>query len=176
MEGLPMHRRTRGNGVGVDFRRIARRIVTVGALVAVVAGVQVTLLALPAASEVPTPTVSLPPAGTHGFPFLSEVIDFAHFGYVEEEVFIEGTARSYVPVGPLGGITDGRWDATPTGPTATYKTRLLIRRPDDPNRFNGVVLVDWMNVSSGFDSDILGGLSSELIGEGYAYVGVSAQA
>lgn len=123
---------------------------------------------------VPTPTVSLPPEGQHGFPFQSEVIDFASYGYVEEEVFLEGTARSYEPVAPLDGITDGRWDATPTGPTADYKTRLLIRRPTNPSKFNGIVLVDWMNVSSGYDSDGFGGLSDELL-RGYAYVGVSAQ-
>jgi len=33
-----------------------------------------------------------------------------------------------------------------------------------------------MNVSSGYDSDIFGGLSDEILREGYAYVGVSAQA
>ena len=152
--------------------------INVGALVAGVAAVLAgqLLLAEPVgASAVPTPMVSPAPTGTHGFPFLSEVIDLPSFGYVEEEVFIEGTARSYVPVAPLAGITDGRWDATPTGPTASYKTRLLIRRPTNPAKFNGIVLVDWMNVTAGSDSDIFGGLSSELL-RGYAYVGVSAQA
>ena len=43
-------------------------------------------------------------------------------------------------------------------------------------KFNGAVLVDWMNVTAGNDSDVFGGLASELIAEGYAYVGVSAQA
>ena len=155
--------------------RMAR--IALGALVATV-GLGGGLLAEPvgAATPVPTPTVSAPPVGQHGFPFLSEVIDLASYGYVEEEVFIEGTARSYVPVAPLAGITDGRWDATPTGPTAPYKTRLLIRRPTNPAKFNGAVLVDWMNVSAGNDSDVFGGLSSEILNEGYAYVGVSAQA
>ena len=41
---------------------------------------------------------------------------------------------------------------------------------------NGIVLVDWMNVTAGNDSDIFGGLSGEILREGYAYVGVSAQA
>jgi len=130
--------------------------------------------ARPALADVPTPTVTVPPVGQHGFPFQSEVIDFAGNGYVEEEVFIEGTARSYVPVAPLAGVADGRWDATPTGPTAAYKTRLLIRRPTDPHEFNGIVLFDWMNVTAGYDNDGFGGLSDELL-RGYAYVGVSAQ-
>src|SRR4030095_2498283 len=81
----------------------------------------------------------------------------------------------YVLFDPRAGVTDGRGDATPTGPTASYKTRLLIRRPSNPSNFNGIVFIDWMNVTAGNDSDIFGGLSSELLNEGYAYVGVSAQ-
>jgi hypothetical protein len=149
---------------------ICRRLACLGALAAI------SLAGRSSLADVPTPTVSAPPVGQHGFPFLSEVIDLASYGYVEDEVFIEGTARSYVPVSPLSGITDGRWDATPTGPTAAYKTRLLIRRPTSPHEFNGVVFVDWMNVTAGNDSDVFGGISSELLNEGYAYVGVSAQA
>jgi len=129
-----------------------------------------------AASSVPTPTVSAPPAGTHGFPFPNTLLETDRFGYVQDEVFIEGTARSFVPVSPLADITDGRWDATPTGPTAGYTTRLLIRRPANPARFNGTVLVEWLNVSAGFDSDSFDSLGEQFMRDGYAYVGVSAQA
>lgn len=130
----------------------------------------------PKPQPVPTPTVTMPPdAGP--FPFMSEPLDLASFGYVEEEFFIEGTARSFVPDAPLAGITDGRWNASPTGPTAPYTTRLLIRRPVNPGTFNGVVLVDWMNVTGGFGIDYgFSGLTAELMAEGYAYVAVDAQA
>jgi hypothetical protein len=130
------------------------------------------------ADPVPTPTLSTPPPGTRGFPFPNTLRDLDQFGYIQDELFIEGTARSYVPVNPLAGITDGRWDATPTGPTASYKSRLLIRRPVDPADFNGTVIVEWLNVSAGFDSDGFDSVNEptdELLREGYAYVGVSAQ-
>jgi hypothetical protein len=148
---------------------------------AVSLGLAVPLLAVTAPSAgatplVPTPTVSEPPAGTHGYPFPNTLEDIDRFGYVQDEVFIEGTARSYVPTAPLADITDGRWDATPTGPTAGYKTRLLIRRPANPAKFNGTVLVEWLNVSAGFDNDSFDSLGAPFMRDGYAYVGVSAQA
>ena len=173
-----MKRTTKGTQVLRVARRVSARTFHVSlALIGFAAGIAVSLAPQAVLAQIPTPTVSLPPVGTHGFPFNSEVIDFADYGFVEEEVFIEGVATSYVPVNaPLSDITDGRWNATRIGPTAAYKTRLLIRRPSKPNKFNGVVFVDWLNVSSGYDSDVFGGLSSELMREGYAYVGVSAQA
>lgn len=129
-----------------------------------------------AASTVPTPTVSLAPAGTHGYPFPNTMEDLGHSGYVQDEVFIEGTARSYVPSAALADSADGRWDATPTGPTAGYKIRLLIRHPSDPAKFNGTVLVEWLNVSAGYDSDTFDGFGEQFLRAGYTYVGVSAQA
>jgi hypothetical protein len=127
-------------------------------------------------SSVPTPAVSRPPAGTHGYAFPNTLQDLDQFGYVQDEVLIEGTARSYVPAAPLDGVTDGQWDATPTGPTANYRTRLIIRRPENPRRFNGTVLIEWLNVSAGFDSDSFDSLGEQFMRDGYAYVGVSAQA
>src|ERR1019366_1497788 len=54
--------------------------------------------------------------------------------------------------------------------------RILVRRPSDPERFNGTVLVEWFNVSSGREANPdWTYLSPQIIGDGYAYVGVSAQ-
>jgi Alpha/beta hydrolase domain len=133
-------------------------------------------MALASTSSVPTPTVSQPPPGTRGHPFPDTLENLGQAGYVQEEVFIEGTARSFVPVSPMNEIADGRWNATPTGPAANYKIRLLIRRPSDAVKFNGTVLVEWLNVSAGFDSDTFDGFGQSFMRAGYAYVGVSAQA
>jgi hypothetical protein len=49
-------------------------------------------------------------------------------------------------------------------------------RPIDPGRFNGTVVVEWLNVSGGVDAGpdwILA--HNELVREGFAWVGVSAQ-
>jgi hypothetical protein len=94
-------------------------------------------------------------------------------GYTERQLFLTGTATAYGMAAPFG--SDGRWSVEPTT-HAYYRTRLWVRRPVDPSRFNGTVLVEWLNVSSGFDIDVtFGAAIEELVRDGYAYVGVSAQ-
>ncbi len=95
------------------------------------------------------------------------------YGYVEEEHLIGGDATGYEPVGELTG--DGVWEVHP-GATAPYRTRILVRRPADPARFNGTAVVEWFNVSAGVDADPDFGLLHPLVlGDGYAYITVSAQ-
>ena len=95
------------------------------------------------------------------------------YGYVEEEWFLQGDARSYRPVGEEGEV--GAWVVEPDG-TAPYKTRVLVRRPADLAAFNGTVVVDWFNVTAGVDGDPdFGLLYPVLLSRGFVYVGVSAQ-
>jgi hypothetical protein len=109
-----------------------------------------------------------------GKPFTAAPIDLASFGYVEEEYFIEGNATAYAFQGTSGG--DGLWSVKTTT-TAHYKTRMLVRHPSDPSKFNGTVLVEWLNVSGGVDADPEFAFGHvELLRSGFAYVGVSAQA
>lgn len=94
-------------------------------------------------------------------------------GYVEEEFVAAGTATSYRAVGELGG--DGRWTLEPDE-TADYRTRILIRRPADPEAFSGTVVVEWLNVSGGLDANPdYSSTEEELVRQGHAWVGVSAQ-
>jgi hypothetical protein len=119
---------------------------------------------------VPAPTVTGPIAGQ---PAALSAVDLGPRGYVEEEFFVEGTARAYEPVGALTG--DGRWNVQTTA-TAPYRTRVLVRRPKDPAKFNGTVEVEWLNVSGGLDAAPDWGLgNAELLRSGSAWVGVSAQ-
>jgi hypothetical protein len=127
-----------------------------------------------AAGRVPSPEVIGPvTGGTHGRPFTSSPVPLGLAGYTEQEFFLKGTATGYAPVGTWG--SDGRWAARPAE-TAPYETRILVRRPADPARFNGTVVVEWLNVSFNvdIDPDFLYE-SQELLREGYAWVGVSAQ-
>jgi hypothetical protein len=111
--------------------------------------------------------------GAHGFPFTASSLDLDRGGYREEEYFASGTAQSFEQDGEWG--IDGRWAVTRQD-TAPYATRILVRRPDNPDEFNGTVVVEWLNVSSGVDIDVdFGYLGEELVREGYAWVGVSAQ-
>ncbi len=126
------------------------------------------------ASNVPSPTVEGPVSGGAGEPFIaSTAFDLAQVGYSEAEYFIAGTAAAYANVGPLN--PDGEWTVAPAA-TAAYKTRLLVYRPIDRDRFSGTVVVEWLNVSGGLDAapDWVG-THTELIREGAAWVGVSAQ-
>lgn len=100
-------------------------------------------------------------------------VDLAAHGYVEEEFFLSGVAHSYEAVGEHG--TDGRWDVTADG-SEEYRTRIVVRRPADRERFNGIVAVEWLNVSGGVEADPdWTYLGDELRREGYAYVAATVQ-
>ncbi len=111
-------------------------------------------------------------AGTRG-PVGATLAPLAPFGYVEEEVFLQGTATIHGPAGLWG--SNGEWATSDIGP-APYRTRLLVRRPADPAAFNGNVFVSWLNVGTAFDLDPeWNQVGEELMREGAAWVGVSAQ-
>ena len=110
--------------------------------------------------------------GTHGWPQSGSLADFASLGYVEEEFFLEGEAPVFRPMRDELRF-DGRWDAVQAG-TLPFKTRLVVRRPTDPARFNGTVLLVWSNVSMG--CDMVAHDTAEITDGGFAVVIVSAQA
>jgi hypothetical protein len=117
-------------------------------------------------------TVSGPiTGGRNNRPFGATTVDLQGLGYIEEEYFVEGSAPRYRTVGELG--QDGHWSVEPAG-VAPFRTRALVRRPADPNRFNGTVVVEWNNVSMGCEIFEQGD-SAAIFDEGFAYVGVSAQ-
>ncbi len=98
--------------------------------------------------------------------------DIADVGYVAAEFFISGSARSYRPAADLG--SDGCWSVSP-GEAADYTTRLVVLTPDQ-SRFNGTVLVEWLNVSGGIDAPAVWMMAHrEMLRSGYAYVAVSVQ-
>jgi Alpha/beta hydrolase domain len=70
---------------------------------------------------------------------------------------------------------DGRWSVSPRN-TAPYTTRVLVRRPAARARFNGAVVVEWLNVSGGFDAaPDWTSTHTMLMRDGFAWIGVSAQ-
>lgn len=53
---------------------------------------------------------------------------------------------------------------------------MLVRRPAEAGRFNGTVVVEWLNVSAFMDASVEWTYThTELIRGGYAWAGVSAQ-
>jgi hypothetical protein len=128
-----------------------------------------------AAAQIPVPVVTgpvpatvLPGTPSHDYPFFSTNHDIAAQGYVEQEFFVQGTASRYnTPALATGSVIDAGHP---------YKTRVVVRRPADPARFNGTVLVEWYNVTNGFDAENTWFFSWEhILQAGYAWVGVSNQ-
>ncbi|MBL7500851.1 hypothetical protein I6A84_04100 [Frankia sp. CNm7] len=155
-------------------RRIVLSVV-VTSLATALATVPVTVFGTAAATAAtPSPTVTGPVAGgTPSEVMFSTTFDLATIAYQEKEFFLSGTASSYTSASPL--TSDGKWTVTPNG-TAPYTTRAVVRRPANPKKFNGSVIVEWLNVSGGVDAAPDWTMShTELVREGYVWVGVSAQ-
>lgn len=111
---------------------------------------------------------------TPGTPFYAGLtFDEAEVGYRESEYFISGTATSYIATDQLG--SDGTWRIEPAA-AAEYKSRIVVLRPANDADFNGTVVIEWFNVTGGLDAapDWIQ-MHTELMREGYAWVGVSAQ-
>ena len=131
------------------------------------------LFAHHAVAQVPWATISGPiPAdkagsGTLNTIYSASAIELEDAGYVEQEYFIEGRANRY---------SDSQLEnASIVDSDHRYKTRLIVRRPE-ASAFNGIVIVEWINVTGGPDKDIDWWQSgSHFIRNGYAYVVVSAQ-
>ncbi|MEX1217748.1 MAG: alpha/beta hydrolase domain-containing protein [Acidimicrobiales bacterium] len=127
----------------------------------------------PARESVTVPTV-VAATGGRGQPFIAAATgDLAAAGYEQSEYFISGKATSFQSTQAI--TVDGNWTVSPAT-TADYKTRAIVRRPSDPANFNGNVIVEWLNVSGGLDAGPDWTYTHvELMREGYAWVGLSAQ-
>jgi Alpha/beta hydrolase domain len=139
-----------------------RRCSTAGLALALV------VITVTAAAQV---TVTGPIAGTPRLDLGR--FDLKSLGYVTEEFFLSGKATSFKRVGQL--TEDGNWQVAHAA-TAPFTTRMVVVRPADPGKFNGAVVVEWLNVSSGTDlAADWGAMHREIVRDGFAYVGVSVQ-
>jgi hypothetical protein len=124
-------------------------------------------------STLPPPEAQALTGGTKGHPIAAATEDLAARGYTETEALLRGTAQLHGPKGAWR--SDGEWDTTDLGPV-DYATRLLVRRPSDPARFDGTVYVSWLDVSAAVDFDaVWAQVGEEVLRQGAAWVGVSAQ-
>lgn len=121
---------------------------------------------------VANPTLSLPP-DIGNINLLALNIDLNEAGYQQSEFFLEGSASAFVSTSELG--EDGFWSAE-TGETADYRVRIVVYRPIDPADFDGNVLIEWLNVTAGFETPPSWGTGHlEMRRGGSVWVGVSAQ-
>lgn len=143
------------------------------------AAVLIAVLFSTAAFAAEEPTISgpvianeVPGSPGHDYPFFASNQPLAARGYVEGEFFVEGSARRHTAT--YGSRTFERSELE--GPPTRFVTRLVVRRPVDVRRSNGVVLVEWNNVSNYFDSDNVWFSTWEhLVRSGYTWVGVTTQ-
>ena len=125
------------------------------------------LLMLPAQADVLGPIFGPPTLlGTTSF-------NLADVGYRQSEYFVSGMAKSYTNTTPL--TSDGKWSVA-VADQAFFRTRFVVYQPIDPAKFNGTVVIEWLNVSGGAEASSQWIMAhTEMIRKGYAWVGISAQ-
>ena len=131
--------------------------------------------AAPPPGPVPVPTITGPiTGGLPGRGMLGRApVDMP--GYSELEYFFSGTARCNAAI-PLTGTSGGGGGGCTVPTTAPYTSRMLVRRPLDPARFNGTVVVEWYNVTGNADNDMdWHRYFPEILHDGYAFVAISVQ-
>jgi hypothetical protein len=151
----------RPGGASAPSRRARRTVlgVAVACLAAGVVPASAGSLATSNPASAPPPAVEGPVAGT---PAGTAPYDVSGAGYVEEEFFLAGTAKTY----------------TTPARTAPYKVRMLVYRPTSTRAFNGTAIAEWENVTA----QVPGGhpmfawLDSYALTNGYAFVQIAAQA
>lgn len=124
-----------------------------------------------ASAAVPQAAIQAAPVGGH---MLDRGAQVGAAGYTDREFFISGLARTYRAASTLR--SDGKWSAYVYSSSTPYNTPLIVRRPADASKFNGIVIVEWLNVSSGYVLDIDWIMArEEFLRQGYAYVGLTNQ-
>ena len=147
---------TAGRQVAVPRAAARRRLgcVALGACCAVITclGASVATASAEPYPGAPTPTVEGPIAETgSSHIFMRTKIPLAEYGYTEEEYFLSGTGYEYKTT---GAVTETGSKILTGGPnsngTYPFKTRIVVRRPINPEDFNGKVLTEWQNVTAGY--------------------------
>ena len=116
----------------------------------------------------PIPATTPPGDPSHNYPFFATPWIPADSGYVEEEFFMEGTAKRFTtPALATGAVIDSGHP---------YKVRMIVRRPSSAAKFSGKIVVEWFNVTNNFELDVQWNRAHEyFIRHGWAYVGVGVQ-
>jgi len=96
----------------------------------------------------------------HGYPWNHSLFPLSGNGYsyTENEYFFSGTATNLEK-----------------GVSAPYTSRMLVRLPTDPAKFNGTVIVEWVNVTAKGHRDAVADRGRIPHEHGYGYVVVDAQ-
>ncbi len=155
---------------------LGKSILAAGAAFAILASAAPAVAATTADQAVgvgPTARVQGPiTGGKRGYPYSASIIDLKPYGYTEAEYFVAGVAHAFKPAPGTMLTPDGRWTVAP-GDAASYRTRILVRKPPAA-KFNGTVVVEFMQEYFGTERDTSFRWNGEsLLRHGYGWVGVS---
>lgn len=124
-------------------------------------------------AEPPVPAISDPvPVTEHSWPWIAadhaaQPLNLGDVGYVEEEYIVKGRARvlDWPALDQLNAIAQG-----------PYVTRILVRRPADPQKFSGTVWLEPLNPSIRYDLPIVwGDTHPYIVDHGDIWVGVTVK-
>jgi hypothetical protein len=135
------------------------------------------LVPIAVSAAVPLPTTQLLPVvpgdpETRSTPFIAWFMDLSLDGYVEEEYEVSGLANLY------GYVDDPSQspEVEVIDSDIPYVTRILVRRPAEPRRFNGTVFYEVFNATAGWDGDPIWQSNFDYITRsGAVYVGMSTK-
>ena len=163
-----------------QHRRVNTRRLPVIALSLSLGLLSAPLVATPA-QALPEPGTASPTSVTPGIApiagakiFTGALQDLDALGYTESEYVV--TLRDPKVYSYVGASTRVRVADAPKSPQGKYRSRIIVRAPQDPADFNGRVLVEMMNTTALLDIDVAWQQAHEYLArEGWAYVGITVQ-
>jgi alpha/beta hydrolase family protein len=125
------------------------------------------------------PAVSGPIAGNdaanHPFnaaAYQAVPIDLGAHGYVENEYFVSGVANVY-QYEDVSLATDRAVKILRSGP---YTNRILVRKPGNPRRFSGNVIVELLNATNNYDLPVFWSYDhDQFLARGDVWIGITSK-
>ena len=100
-------------------------------------------------------------------PIFNRAIDENLDGYVEEEFIAAGVANDYAYLDDLETVVAAEANVP-------WRTRFVVRRPPQPHRSNGTVVIEWLNPTAAWDGTPIWDLThEEITRSGMTWVGVT---
>ncbi|WP_419728622.1 alpha/beta hydrolase domain-containing protein [Lichenicola sp.] len=127
--------------------------------------------------DIPTVTGPIPGTSVGNHPFDAAAyqavpIDLARRGYREDEYFLSGTANVYQYDNPADPA-DTAVKVLREGP---YTNRILVRRPTDPRRFSGNVVIELLNATNDYDLPVLWSYAHDyFLSRGDVWIGITSK-
>ena len=97
-------------------------------------------------------------------------VDLEKYGYEEQEYYSSGTGCTY------DIVPDSLRTAEESECDVPYTTRMIVRKPSDPSKFNGTLVAEMYNVTTGQDVDFVWAATHDYVmSSGYAEVSITTQ-